>query len=94
MDKAMEEGFEIINPPGYLTLNSITLLKALKTTVFKVRGEEDLLVLAVAREGAFKIAYGQPNVGVVVLSRDRTYVLNIIKTFKPEVIVYHNNQLE
>lgn len=88
----LEEGFEIANPPGYITLNSITLLKAVKTNVFKVRGEEDLLVLAVAREGVSRIAYGQPNVGVVVFNKDRVYVTNILKTFKPEIIVYHINQ--
>jgi len=79
----------IINPPGTLTLNALTLLKCTKCRDFPVDGEEDLLTLAVAREARDKtLIYGQPRVGVVILHTNPYWALNIIKVFKPLIAEY------
>lgn len=77
----------IVNPPGYVSLNSFTMLRMGGVEVFAVEGEEDMLVTAVAylREGA-AIIYGQPDVGVVYLVSDRRRALKVIKALKPVVI--------
>lgn len=81
----------VYNPPGSISLNSITILK---TKYFKnicVVGEEDLIVLSIGRDRETTIAYGQPRVGVVIYSSDPIHVLSIIKTFKPTLTFYNTN---
>lgn len=75
----------VVNPPGSLSLNAFTMLKAKGYELFEVIGEEDLLVLVAGREG--DVAYGQPGVGVVVLNRDSFYLSSLLKGFKPDVLV-------
>lgn len=76
----------LINPPGSLSLNAFTILKAKHPGLFEVVGEEDLLVLIAGREG--EVAYGQPGVGVVVLEKNPFYLSSLLKGFKPVVSVY------
>ncbi|MEM0355767.1 MAG: DUF359 domain-containing protein [Desulfurococcaceae archaeon] len=76
----------LVNPPGSLSLNAFTMLKAKHYGLFEVVGEEDLLVLITGREG--DVVYGQPGVGVVVLKKNPFYLSSLIKGFKPVVSVY------
>jgi len=79
----------IINPPGTIALNAVTLLKCSKCRDFPVDGEEDLLTLAISREARNKtLIYGQPRVGVVILHTNPYWALNIIKVFKPLIAEY------
>jgi len=87
--RAIRASSYIINPPGAIALNALTLLKCGKCRDFPVDGEEDLLTLAVSRETRGKtLIYGQPHVGVVVLRTNPYWALNIIKVFKPLIAEY------
>jgi len=87
--RAIQASSYVINPPGAIALNALTLLKCSKYRDFPVDGEEDLLTLAVSRETRDKILiYGQPHAGVVVLRTNPYWALNIIKVFKPIIAEY------
>ncbi|MEM0380539.1 MAG: DUF359 domain-containing protein [Desulfurococcaceae archaeon] len=84
----------VVNPPGTISLNTLTFLN---TRFFKnicIIGEEDLVVLGIGRDRSVTTAYGQPRVGVVLYKTDPVYIVNIIKTFKPTLIVYNNNHVD
>jgi len=76
----------IVNPPGALSINTFTALlnKGVKKHI--VDGEEDLIVLAIARRRDITIAYGQPRTGVVIYKSDPFRIVNIIKAFKPDIV--------
>ena len=75
LTKKMRVAYELINPPGHIvTIAERTISKAIEEGgLVIVRGEEDLLVipsiLALPEEAI--VAYGQPNVGVVLIRVDK-----------------------
>lgn len=80
----------VVNPQGTLSLMSRTIAKAKKYKTVIVAGEEDLVTLAYALENDdIYIAYGQPRVGVVIIKSERFRALRILKTFKPDIVVYN-----
>lgn len=83
-----EQHLFALNPPGCLSLNSITMALSASRGVFCVIGEEDLLVLPfLSREGE-KTAYGQPGVGIVVARSSVEIALKVLKILKPAVVKY------
>ncbi|OYT37937.1 MAG: hypothetical protein B6U89_06580 [Desulfurococcales archaeon ex4484_58] len=78
----------IVNPRGTISLNTRTLLKAYNIHGYFVKGEEDLIVIGIGCERKTRIVYGQPNIGVVVVDSNPYRMVNIIKTFKPNINVY------
>jgi len=84
-----EERYEsAVNPPGTLALNVFTMLKCNCVSTYFIHGEEDLVPLAVGVEKGGNIAYGQPDIGVVIIRTDRFYAINLIKVFKPGIVEY------
>lgn len=80
----------IINPQGTLSLNSKTLLKEKNINTIFVLGEEDLLGLGVSLEkDDIILAYGQPRVGFVLVRADTIRARKLLKTFKPDIVVYN-----
>ncbi len=80
-----------INPPGTLSLNTRTITKCKKLKTLYIIGEEDITPLAFSLE--YKdatIAYGQPGVGLVILTSNKINAIKVLKTFKPDIIVYNN----
>ncbi|MCC6011326.1 MAG: DUF359 domain-containing protein [Desulfurococcaceae archaeon] len=79
----------IINSPGSLSLNAITIANATRTGYVRVLGEEDLLVIPyLAWRERISILYGQPGVGVVKLESSVNLALKILKILKPTVVTY------
>ncbi|ADI32717.1 DUF359 domain-containing protein [Staphylothermus hellenicus] len=80
----------LVNPRGTMSLMSRTIAKAKKYRTIIVKGEEDLVTLAYALENnETSIAYGQPDIGVVIIKNNRFKALRILKTFKPDIVVYN-----
>jgi len=76
----------LMNPPGALSIVAFTALLSNDVKNHVVDGEEDLIVLAIARRRNVTIAYGQPRVGVVIYKSDPFRIVNIIKAFKPDIV--------
>ena len=86
-----KESFKAINPPGTLSLNTRTITKCKKLKTLYIIGEEDLTPLAFSFEYEDAIiAYGQPRVGLVILTSNKINAIKVLKTFKPDIIVYNN----
>jgi len=86
-----KESFKAINPPGTLSLNTRTITKCKKLKTLYIIGEEDLTPLAFSFEYEDAIiAYGQPGVGLVILTSNKINAIKVLKTFKPDIIVYNN----
>lgn len=83
----------VYNPPGAISLNTLTVLKTMFFKTMCVVGEEDLVVLGIGRDKHVTIAYGQPRVGVVIYKADPFHTLSIIKAFKPTLAFYNSNAL-
>ncbi len=86
-----KESFKAINLPGTLSLNTRTITKCKKLKTLYIIGEENLTPLAFSLE--YKdaiIAYGQPGVGLVILTSNKINAIKVLKTFKPDIIVYNN----
>ncbi|MEM4576671.1 MAG: DUF359 domain-containing protein [Candidatus Nezhaarchaeales archaeon] len=71
----MEVVAEVINPPGHVAVKAIEVISRVieRGGLVVVKGEEDLLVIPsilALPEGAV-VAYGQPNVGVVLIKVDK-----------------------
>lgn len=81
-----------VNPPGSLSLNTLTISRMKSIERMCILGEEDLVVLGVGRSESASIAYGQPRTGVVVYEADPLRVVSVIKAFKPCLIVYSGQQ--
>lgn len=77
----------VINPPGSLSLNSLTLASK-PEGIICVAGEEDLLVISYIVKDHGDIAYGQPGVGVVVVRPRPEIALKVLKILKPGVVDY------
>jgi len=76
----------MLNPPGTLSINAFTALLSNSVKNHVVDGEEDLIVLVVARRRNITVAYGQPRTGVVIYRSDPFRVVNVIKAFKPDIV--------
>ncbi|WP_440059020.1 DUF359 domain-containing protein [Thermogladius sp. 4427co] len=87
----LKPDIEIVNPRGSISIFAITLLRAVRKGVVLVNGEEDLLAAAVAWNSPdeWTIAYGQPNVGVVVITASKERLLKFVKILKPAIAVYN-----
>ncbi len=85
-----EEYTYIINPPGSLSIHSRTILKTGRYKTYIVKGEEDLIPLAISLEEEGKlVGYGQPNVGVVLLKTSIYRARKLLKTFKPALYLFN-----
>ena len=83
------KGVDVINPPGSLALNTITMLKCRFCKSYIVHGEEDLVTLGVCREYFDKkVIYGQPSTGIVLMKSNPYWAINVIKAFKPDIVDY------
>ena len=86
-----KDSIKAVNPPGTLSLNTRTITKCKKLKTLYIIGEEDMTPLAFSLE--YKdavIAYGQPGVGLVILTSNKINAIKVLKTFKPDIIVYNN----
>ena len=74
-----------------MSLNTRTITKCKKLKTLYIIGEEDLTPLAFSFEYEDAIiAYGQPGVGLVILTSNKINAIKVLKTFKPDIIVYNN----
>ncbi len=87
----MAKGLIIVNPRGTITAQSASSLASISEGVIAAIGEEDLLLLPLARNPKVRRAvYGQPGVGVVLAEFNlrRTKYLKLLKAFKPGLSLY------
>lgn len=84
----LEDRYKVINPPGTLSLNILTSIKNRDLKKLFVMGEEDLIVLGIGKEYKTTIIYGQPNTGIVIINSNPYWIINVIKAFKPDIVVY------
>ena len=86
----VKESLKAINPPGTLSLNTRTIAKCKGIKTLYIVGEEDLTPLAFSLEYSnATISYGQPMVGLVILTSNKINAIKVLKTFKPDIIVYN-----
>ncbi|MCD6301435.1 MAG: DUF359 domain-containing protein [Staphylothermus sp.] len=86
----VKESLKALNPPGTLSLNTRTIAKCKRIKTLYIIGEEDLAPLAFSLEYTNKtISYGQPRVGLVILTSNKINAIKVLKTFKPDIIVYN-----
>ncbi len=76
----------VINPPGMLSLNAMTITTNTSRGYIYVVGEEDLLVLPFLARSNTSILYGQPGTGVVRVDSDINMALKVLKILKPTVV--------
>ncbi len=79
----------VVNPPGTLSLNAMTIINNTRTGYIRVIGEEDLLVIPFLTRSDVSVVYGQPDVGVVLVKSDLNMALKILKILKPTVVTYN-----
>ncbi|MCS7128745.1 MAG: DUF359 domain-containing protein [Desulfurococcaceae archaeon] len=85
------KGLVIVNPRGAVTAQSISALSSISGGVITVIGEEDLLLLPLAKNPKVrKVVYGQPGVGVVLAEFNlrRLKYFKLLKAFKPGLNLY------
>lgn len=85
------KGLIIVNPRGTITAQSAGTLASVNEGVVTVIGEEDLLLLPLARNPKVRRAiYGQPGVGVVLVEFNlrRVKYFKLLKAFKPGLSLY------
>ncbi len=76
---------QTINPRGTLSINTRTILKQERIGSILVRGEEDLTPIGIALEKqGYKIAYGQPGIGVVVITSELVRGRRLLKILEPD----------
>jgi len=78
----------VVNPPGTLSLNTITTISGVERGCIRVVGEEDLLVIPFLARRGISIIYGQPGVGAVKLKSDLNIALKMLKILKPSIVTY------
>ncbi|MEM1596467.1 MAG: DUF359 domain-containing protein [Desulfurococcaceae archaeon] len=78
----------VLNPPGNISLNSYTFIDSATRGVICVIGEEDLLTIPFLNKINRKIAYGQPDSGIVVLNSSVEMAIKVFKILKATVIQY------
>lgn len=81
----------VVNPPGSISLSSITVINSITHGLICVLGEEDMLSIPFLLRESLKVAYGQPDVGVVILRSSREIALKVFKILKPAMVVYKVN---
>lgn len=77
----------VVNPPGGVSINSTTILDALREGYICVNGEEDLLVIPLLKKTGVKIIYGQPDIGVVEVEGSLERAIKVLKILIPH---WHN----
>lgn len=85
------KGLTIVNPRGTITAQSASTLASVSGGVVAAIGEEDLLLLPLARNPKVRRAvYGQPGVGVVLAEFNlrRIKYFKLLKAFKPGLSLY------
>ncbi|MEM2025062.1 MAG: DUF359 domain-containing protein [Desulfurococcaceae archaeon] len=87
IDLAWEECTHVLNPPGSVSLNSLTM-SSLPRGVICVLGEEDLITLSYMVKNQGSIAYGQPDTGVVLVEPRAEIALKVLKILKPGIVHY------
>ncbi len=76
---------QTINPRGTLSINTKTILKQGRIGSIVVRGEEDLVPIGIVLEKqGYKIAYGQPGIGVVIITSDPIRGRRLLKILQPD----------
>ncbi|MEM4717261.1 MAG: DUF359 domain-containing protein [Desulfurococcaceae archaeon] len=83
-----ECAFIAINPPGSISLNSLTVLEIARAGIICVIGEEDLLVIPFLRHGDRNIIYGQPDSGAVLVKTRSEIAIKVFKILKPTMVKY------
>jgi len=83
-----ECNYLIINPPGSISLHSFTIINSTERGAICVMGEEDLLTIPFLLKPGEKIAYGQPDTGVVVVESSTETAIKVFKILKATVIQY------
>jgi len=86
--KPHECDVRVINPPGYLSLNSISLITSMEEGSLCVMGEEDLLVVPFLSRECRLIIYGQPGTGIVLVGSRVEMALKVLKILKPAIVQY------
>jgi uncharacterized protein (UPF0218 family) len=76
----------VLNPPGSISINSITILQAHTQGVICVIGEEDLLVIPLLKKVGNVIIYGQPDTGVVEVVALEEVALKVFKILIPAIV--------
>lgn len=84
----VEQCIRVLNPPGSISLNSLTILNSLRKGYICVIGEEDLLPVAYLATRDIRVIYGQPDVGVVELKSGIEIALKVFKILKPTMVIY------
>ncbi len=85
------KGLIVVNPRGAITAQSTSALASISEGVITAIGEEDLLLLPLARNPKVrKVVYGQPGVGVVLTEFNlrRMKYFKLLKAFKPGLNLY------
>jgi Uncharacterized protein conserved in archaea len=83
-----ECNYLIINQPGSISLHSFTIINSTERGTLCIMGEEDLLTILFLLKPGKKIAYGQPDTGVVVVESSMETAIKVFKILKATVIQY------